>query len=250
MAGYWVSARRKLETGRDALAAGRFAQAEQLFCEARAAIADGAGVACPRWGIATLDLAKCAHLQGNHALARRRGMNALRVLMAEGSSALALPAADAAAVVGDALCELDACDEAVRYLEFALTSAGTASDAVLVASHANVKLAFAYANVGRDTDAGDAITRAWSSIADKGSWLRGREARIARWMIGHLQRAGRFVEARPAWEWLAEDGMADADWLTLHRFIGEMSAAGLKEEAKALFCRVEELEDVRASGSR
>jgi hypothetical protein len=246
MADYWPEAKRKLQHGRYVLGHGRAVQAEQLFFEARAAVADNEGLECARWGVATLDLAKCALQQANHVLAKRRGLNALRVLMAEGSSGARLLAADAAAAVGDALCELDACGEAIRYLEFAVATVGSAADAVYVTSHADVRLAFAYSNLGGSEDAGDAIVRAWSSVGDEGSWLRGQEAWIARWMIGHLQRAGRFAEAKPAWEWLAAHGLAEDDWYTLHRFVGAMAVAGSVDEAQSLFHRIEELEDARA----
>jgi hypothetical protein len=246
MGGYWTGTKSKLELGRSALSAGRVAQAEQLFAEARVAIADNDGIDCARWGLATLDLAKCAQQQANHALAKRRGMNALRVLMAAGSPTTRRPAADAATVVGDALCELDTCGEAIRYLEHARAAVGRARNAVRVRSHADTRLAFAYTNVGRDADAGDAIVRAWSSVGDDESWLRGREAPTARWMIDHLQRGGRFVEAQPAWEWLAAHGLVEADWYTLHRFVGAMAVAGLVKEAQSLFHRIEQLEDARA----
>ena len=241
MEGYWPEAKRKLELGRRATTHMDFRQAEYYLAQARTAIADNEGVDCARWGFATLDLATCALRQKGHApLAARQGKNAMRVLLAAESPALRLAAAEAAIVVGDALGIMSRHDEAVLYYEFASKTASAGKNAVSVASHADVRLAFAYTSVGNATAAADAVLRAWATVGDENSWVHPLSASTARWIIRCLERDGRFVDAMPVWERLASNGFVDSDWLVLHKFVGAMAAVDLGDDAKYLFYRVEE----------
>jgi tetratricopeptide (TPR) repeat protein len=239
LSSYWPAAKRKLELGRDTAARGHYEEAERMFLEARAAIADNDGVDSPRWGVATLNLAVCALRREDHALAVRRGLNALRVLTAAGPPASLLPAADAALVLGRAYRAQEDVARAVSCFELAARAAARVPREVRVTSDADAQLAFVLLHAGRIEGAADAALRAWATVEAADSWLAGSETVFARWTIRCLVRANRLMDTLPVWEWLFSHGPDGSEWRNLMEFVGRMGAAGLDQEAVELFERVE-----------
>lgn len=246
---YWFYAKRKLALGRSWIASGEFEKAEQVLLQARTSIAEHDGIDSARWGVATLDLAECAWWQGDYAIAVRRGLNALRVLTTAGPPGSILPAANAAVVVGEALCAHGQDLEAVKYLESAFRILSTMPSEVRISSRANAALAIAYSSVGRDEDAADASLKAWATVEDRDSSLAGSKAAAAGWTIRCLERANRLLDALPIWEWLFEREPDDAAWFRLYEFIGEMGERGLEREAVEFFQRIEIIAEHAASSS-
>lgn len=236
---YWPKARKKLAQGRSMLSKYRFRQAEQLFLEARRAIAEGEGVDSARWGIATLDLAFLASVECNYPLAARRGKNAVRALVSAGPPASVTPAAQAAAITGEALQQQGKLEAAIAYLEFAAERVERTPEYTRISSRIDVQLEDVYFDAGRFEEAADVALRIWGTVHSPESWLRAVGRGPTRLTIRCLEKARRYVECEPIWEWLFANRYDDSLWMSLYEFLGRMAEGGYEQEAKDLFARIE-----------